>query len=151
MRGGVDLAWTASRTVARETRPGLAGALLAFSLGAVMAAAALRAPAGEAIAGLVVFALLGGAVYFLTRLAERSDERLLTAESSYRAFFEHALEGIFRTTPDGRYIDANPALARIYGSGSVAALKAGLNNIAEQLYVDPSRRARFQALMPADS
>ncbi|MEI9989676.1 MAG: PAS domain-containing sensor histidine kinase [Rhizomicrobium sp.] len=146
----MDLAWTASRTVARETRPGLAGALLAFSLGAVMAAAALRAPAGEAIAGLVVFALLGGAVYFLTRLAERSDERLLTAESSYRAFFEHALEGIFRTTPDGRYIDANPALARIYGYGSVAALKAGLTNIADQLYVDPSRRAQFQALMHAD-
>ncbi|MEJ0025486.1 MAG: PAS domain-containing sensor histidine kinase [Rhizomicrobium sp.] len=146
----MDLAWTASRTAARETRPGLAGALLALGLGAVLAAAAAQAPAGEAIAGVVIFALLGGAVFFLTRLAERSDERLLTAESSYRAFFEHALEGIFRTTPDGRYIDANPALARIYGYGSVTALKAGLTNIADQLYVDPGRRAQFQALMQAN-
>jgi len=148
--GVVDLTWTASRNVARETRPGVAVALLALGLGAVMAGAVLRAPAGEAVAGAVIFALLGVAVFVLTRLAERSDERLLTAESSYRAFFEHAIEGIFRTTPDGRYIDANPALARIYGYGSVAALKTGLTNIADQLYVDPARRAEFQTRMQAD-
>jgi len=146
----VDLAWTASGTVAREARPGVARALLALGLGAVLASAAARAPAGEAIAGTVIFALLGVAVFALTRLAERSDERLLTAEASYRAFFDHALEGIFRTTPDGQYIDANPALARIYGYGSPTALKAGLTNIADQLYVDPSRRAQFQALMQAN-
>ena len=29
-----------------------------------------------------------------------------------RGFFEHALEGFFQTTPDGRYLRANPALAR---------------------------------------
>ena len=150
MWGVVDLTWTASRNVARETRPGVAVALLALGLGAVMAGAVLRAPAGEAVAGAVIFALLGVAVFVLTRLAERSDERLLTAESSYRAFFEHAIEGIFRTTPDGRYIDANPALARIYGYGSVAALKTGLTNIADQLYVDPARRAEFQTRMQAD-
>ena len=146
----MDLAWTASRGVAREARPGLAGALLALGLGAVMAGAAVRAPAGEAIAGTVILAVLGAAVFFLTRLAERSDERLLTAESSYRAFFEHAIEGIFRTTPDGHYIDANPALARIYGYASVAALKSGLTNIADQLYVDPARRGEFQTLMQAN-
>ena len=146
----MDLAWTASRNVAREPRPGVAVALLALGLGAVMAGAVLRAPAGEAVAGAVIFALLGMAVFVLTRLAERSDERLLTAEASYRAFFEHAIEGIFRTTPDGRYIDANPALARIYGYRSVAALKDGLTNIADQLYVDPARRAQFQTLMHAD-
>ena len=144
------MAWSASRRVAREARPGLAGALLALALGAVLAGAVARAPAGEAIAGIVIFALLGSAVFFLTRLAERSDDRLLTAEASYRAFFEHAIEGIFRTTPDGHYIDANPALARIYGYGSVAALKAGLTNIADQLYVDPARRGEFQALMQAN-
>lgn len=148
--GVVDLAWKTSRSVAGEPRPGYAGALLALGLGAVTACAVVRAPAGEGVAGVAIFALLGVAVFFLTRLAERSDERLLTAEASYRAFFEHAIEGIFRTTPDGRYIDANPALARIYGYGSVAALKTGLTNIADQLYVDPARRGQFQALMQAD-
>jgi PAS domain-containing protein len=29
--------------------------------------------------------------------------------------FEHAIEGIFQTTPDGHYLSANPALARMYG------------------------------------
>ena len=37
------------------------------------------------------------------------------AEEQHRSIFENAIEGIFQTTPDGRYIAANPALARIYG------------------------------------
>nr|WP_320009684.1 PAS domain S-box protein [uncultured Desulfobulbus sp.] len=33
----------------------------------------------------------------------------------YRSLFNNSLEGIFFTTPDGRYLDVNPTLARIYG------------------------------------
>ena len=72
---------------------------------------------------------------------------MTAAERTHRAFFDHAIEGIFRTTADGRYLDANPALARIYGYDSPEALIAGLTNIAGQLYVDPRRRGQFQALM----
>ena len=35
-------------------------------------------------------------------------------EATYRSIVEHAIEGIFQTTPDGRYLLANPALAAIY-------------------------------------
>src|SRR5207247_529922 len=45
--------------------------------------------------------------------AEIADRRL--AETKYRGIFENAIEGIFQTTPDGHYLSANPALARIYG------------------------------------
>ena len=134
----------------RENRHELAAPLLALVLGVLLALVAARAPSGEAIAALTVFALVGVAVFWLQRLAERSDGRLFERETSYRAFFEHAIEGIFRTTPDGRYMDANPALARIYGYSTPAALMAGLTNIADQLYVDPKRRGEFQALMQAD-
>ena len=144
---GVGLTWTAA---GREARPGVAGAVLALGAGWVLASALPRLPAGEAAACVVILALIGVALFVLTRLAKRSDDRLLTAEASYRAFFEHAIEGIFRTTPDGHYIDANPALARIYGYDGPAALKTGLTNIADQLYVDPARRAQFQALMAAN-
>ena len=51
----------------------------------------------------------------------------------YRSLFENAVEGIYRTTPDGRYLDANPALARIYGYDSPAELIAGLTDIAHDL------------------
>ena len=40
-------------------------------------------------------------------------------ETNYRSIVEHAIEGIFQTTPDGRYLLANPALAQIYGYASV--------------------------------
>src|ERR1041385_8552824 len=40
------------------------------------------------------------------------------AEQHYREIFENAREGIFQTTPDGRYITANPALARMHGFNS---------------------------------
>ncbi len=129
---------------------GLPAALAAVAIGIVLGAAANHVPVNEALAGLFIFVLLGGALFGLNRLAERSDDRLLAGEAGYRAFFEHAIEGIFRTTPDGRYIDANPALARIYGYNNPAALMSGLTNIADQLYVKPERRAQFQAIMQAN-
>ena len=137
-------------TGANASRAGVAAALLSLAGGAVLALAAARMTPGAAAATLAILAVLGATVFGLRRLAERSDARLLERETSYRAFFEHAIEGIFRTTPDGRYIDANPALARIYGYATPEALMAGLTNIADQLYVDPERRAQFQALMQAD-
>src|SRR5262245_45721195 len=54
---------------------------------------------------------------------QREDEQALRdAELRYRSIFENAIEGIFQTTPDGRYLSANPALARIYGYDSPEAL-----------------------------
>src|SRR5471030_61552 len=66
---------------------------------------------------------------------------------AYRGFFEHAIEGFFQTTPDGRYLRANPALARIYGYESPKALMKALTDISVQLYVDPARREEFLRLM----
>ncbi|ARJ66387.1 signal transduction protein [Magnetospirillum sp. ME-1] len=77
----------------------------------------------------------------------RSDDDL----GGYRSLFENAVEGIYRTTPDGRYLDANPALARIYGYKDPAELIAGLTDIARSLYVDPSDRERFREILARDS
>ncbi len=70
-----------------------------------------------------------------------------SAEAKYRRIFEQAVEGIFQTTPDGRYVSANPALARIYGYDSADDLTVHLTDIAGQLYVDPTRRAVFRRLL----
>ena len=61
----------------------------------------------------------------------------------YRSIFENAIEGIFQTTPDGKYLSANPALARIYGYDSPAALMSAMQDIEHQLYVEPGRREEF--------
>lgn len=65
-------------------------------------------------------------------------------EESFRSIFEHAIEGIFRSTVGGTYISVNPALARIYGYDSPEELQASITDIANSLYVDPTRRAVFQ-------
>ena len=68
-------------------------------------------------------------------------------EATYQSIVEHAIEGIFQTTPDGRYLLANPALAQIYGYSCVEELKGGVKEIARQLYVDPARRSEFIRMM----
>jgi PAS domain S-box-containing protein len=79
------------------------------------------------------------------QIAERKrvEEALRQAEQKYHSIFENAVEGIFQTTPDGRYIACNPSLARIYGYESAAQLLTSLTDIGRQLYVDPHRRDEF--------
>src|SRR6202030_2686434 len=44
---------------------------------------------------------------------KQSEKALRDAEEKFRSIFEHSNEGIFQNTPDGRFISANPALARM--------------------------------------
>ncbi len=74
-------------------------------------------------------------------------EALEQAELRYRSIFENASEGIFQSTRDGRYLAANPALARIYGYDSASELVADLADIERRLYVQPGRREAFCQLM----
>ena len=69
------------------------------------------------------------------------------AEANYRALFEHASEGIFQTTVEGFYLQANPALARIYGYETAQQMIRELTDVGRQLYVDPARRDEFQRRM----
>ena len=71
----------------------------------------------------------------------------VATEATYRSIVEHAIEGIFQTTPDGQYLLANPALADIYGYSSTDELRGNVKEIARQLYVDPDRRSEFVRLM----
>jgi sigma-B regulation protein RsbU (phosphoserine phosphatase) len=72
---------------------------------------------------------------------------LLHAEEKYRGIFENTIEGIFQTTPEGRYLSANRALARIYGYATPEDLIEGLRDIGRELYVLPGRREEFIRLM----
>ncbi|HET6249529.1 MAG TPA: CHASE domain-containing protein [Tepidisphaeraceae bacterium] len=74
---------------------------------------------------------------------KRAEETARLAEANYREIFENSVEGIFQTTPDGHYLRANRALARVYGYETPEELIAHLADIAVQLYVQPGRRAEF--------
>jgi sigma-B regulation protein RsbU (phosphoserine phosphatase) len=77
----------------------------------------------------------------------RTDMALLEAEEKYHSLFDHLVEGIFQTTPEGRYLMANAALARIYGYASPEELIQGLTDIGGRLYVEKGRRDEFIRLM----
>jgi len=68
-------------------------------------------------------------------------------DAKYRDFVENAVLGIFQATVTGQYIKANQALADIYGYDSPERLMAQLQNIGEQLYVQPSRHEELLKLL----
>ena len=80
---------------------------------------------------------------------ERQHERnaLIDERDNYFGVFDHLVEGVFRTTPEGRYMLANVALARIYGYDSPVELVASIQDIGKRLYVEPGRREEFIRLM----
>ncbi len=71
------------------------------------------------------------------RIAERD---LRVAEKKYRSIFDNAVEGIYQTTLEGRFLSANPALARAIGYDSPEQLIDEVTDIGRQLYVDKSKR-----------
>ena len=72
---------------------------------------------------------------------------LQDAEEKYRGIFDHLVEGIFQTSPDGQYLLANTALARIYGYNSPEELMQSVTDIGRTLYVLPRRRDEFIRVM----
>lgn len=80
------------------------------------------------------------------RVAERT-AALAQAEARYRDIFEHAAQGIFQITPQGQYLQANPALVTLLGYDSAADLTANLTDTRRQLYVQPQRWQELLAYM----
>ena len=74
---------------------------------------------------------------------EKLKRELQASEEKYRSIFENALEGIFQSTLEGTYLNANPAFARILGYSSPEELMAEVKDIGRQLYLSPGDRARF--------
>ena len=55
---------------------------------------------------------------------KRAEQTLRDQEEQYRLLFENATHGIYRTTPDGRILLANPALLEMLGYDSLEQLAA---------------------------
>ncbi|MDY7007680.1 MAG: adenylate/guanylate cyclase domain-containing protein [Cyanobacteriota bacterium] len=82
---------------------------------------------------------------------KQAEESLRIAEQRYHEIVENAVDGIFQTTPDGRFISANMALARMYGYNSPEELIKSLQDISRQVYVEVNRRQEFILAMKADN
>ncbi len=76
---------------------------------------------------------------------QATNATLRQAEEKYRSIVENAIDGIFQTTPDGQYLSANLALAKIFGYDSPEDLIASVTHLPTQLYVNATDRDRFMA------
>ena len=94
----------------------------------------------------------GSAVRTYTDIsARRAAERARrAAEAEYRALFENAVIGLYRSSINGDQVQANPALQQINGYGAEAQQLACHHDFAKDWYVEPGRRAEFRGLMERD-
>jgi two-component system cell cycle sensor histidine kinase/response regulator CckA len=74
------------------------------------------------------------------------EDELREAQQKYRDIVENAVVGIFQSTPEGRYISANPAMANMLGYTSPQELVESITDTSMQVYVDPKRREEFKRL-----
>jgi len=83
---------------------------------------------------------------YLLTLAHDISERK-QAEEQYRNIFENAQEGIYRATPEGRFILANRSMARILGYDSQEDLITEITDMASQIYLEPQERTKLIQVM----
>jgi PAS domain S-box-containing protein len=97
----------------------------------------------EQVEALRLFSRYAGLAIENARLLEQARQ----AEQKYRSIFENSIEGISQTTLEGRFLNANPAQARIMGYASPEELIASMTDIQHELYVDPERRDELKRLL----
>jgi PAS domain S-box-containing protein len=64
-------------------------------------------------------------------------------EERYRALFENAIEGIFRSTIDGRFILANPAMLHMLGHDTKTVDEGIVGNAGSQIDIDHRESERL--------
>lgn len=74
---------------------------------------------------------------------KKIEHELRKSEEKYRTIYENAVEGIFQTSPDGQFISANPAMARILGYASPEEFTETISNLKNQFYVSREDRDDF--------
>lgn len=85
-----------------------------------------------------------GYLVFLTDLTElkKAREKLQQAENRYRNIYKNAVQGMYQTTLDGRFLRINPAFAKIFGYEKTAPLLMHPSG-AGGLYKDPATRQQL--------
>ena len=68
----------------------------------------------------------------------KAEQALQQSEEKYRVIFDYAPVGIYQSTRDGRFVTANPTLAKILGYDSVEELLT--RNLERDIYWSPEQR-----------
>lgn len=85
-------------------------------------------------------AILGNAIDITER--KRAEEALWQSEEKYRGVIENSVEGIYRTTIDGEFLEVNKAFLDIFGYDNFEEFKR-IAPDALNMYVNPNDREKF--------
>lgn len=72
-------------------------------------------------------------------------DALVESEEKYRSLFENSKDAIYISTPEGRFLDINPAGVELLGYDSKEELLS--LHIPQALYVNPDDRKRFEQML----
>ncbi len=78
---------------------------------------------------------------------KKKEEALRRAEENYRTLFTTAPLGIFQTTPQGKFINANRRMASYYGYPSMQEFFDEIKNISKDCYVSSGERERLITIL----
>lgn len=76
---------------------------------------------------------------------KRTEEALLKSEEKYRTLFEESKDAIFITTPEGKFLDMNPAGVKLFGYPSREELLKA--DISEEFYFHPEDRENLKKIL----
>lgn len=74
---------------------------------------------------------------------EKVEDELKKNEEKYRSIFENVPQGLYQTAPDGRFLNANMTLARMYGYETPEDMINKTYNVGEQYYSESEMRETF--------
>jgi len=69
---------------------------------------------------------------------KRAEEAVRESEEKFRTLFNRTPDGVYRSTPAGRYLDVNPAMVKMYGYDSPEEMFA--LDIPRDIYFSPEER-----------
>ena len=99
------------------------------------------------ILGTVIFILLESALlvalFLQIRRKNIAEQSLKKAEEKYRRIFDGALEGIFESSPGGKFLTANATLSKILGYDSPEELTSSIGDLGREVWVNEHERQEY--------
>lgn len=78
---------------------------------------------------------------------KRTEAELHQAREKYQAIVDYSADGIYQSTPDGKFIMVNPGMAVIFGYDSPEQMIRMISNIGSQIYANPEEREAMAELI----
>jgi PAS domain S-box-containing protein len=81
----------------------------------------------------------------ITESKQATEKALMFSKEQYRSLFEESKDAVFISTPEGKFLDINPAGVALFGySSKEELLKA---DISQDIYADPEQREVYKSTL----